>query len=137
MTDAVDRALSMHEQTASARLVYLTLRDADNALTAREVAERAGISEHTAGSALGDLVGDEWATARSRSTDTTGRDPVEYRAMVACPRCDERFCGIDGLSTHRPYCGDAVTASDIKDEDVGPEDVGLDSSKPDPTEGLR
>jgi len=87
MSDAVERVLSMHDRTASERLVYLALRDADGALTPAEAAERVGLSQHTTGRALGELADDGWAESITRPTEARGRDPTEYRPLVACPEC--------------------------------------------------
>jgi len=134
MIDAGERALELDDHPATARLVYLALR-ADGWSTTAELAERVGVSRHTAGSVTEALVDDGWAESRTRTTGGRGRSPTEWQPMVSCEFCDERF-PLSGIGTHEPHCDDdTLTAYDVSDMD--PEDIGLDSDTPEPTGGLR
>jgi hypothetical protein len=135
MTDAAERVLSMHEHSPVARLVYLALRE-EGAMTAAELADAVGISLPAASRTAGELAADGWARERTRDQSGRGPSPTEWRPLVACPECGERYLP-SGLSNHTAACDDdRFTAYDIQD-DVGPEDIGLDTETPEPTGGLR
>jgi len=91
MSDGAERALSMHQNTANERLVYLALRERDHALTPAEAADIVGVSRHTAGKALDQLDSDGWAESISRPTDGRGRNPTEYQPRAECEICGETF----------------------------------------------
>jgi len=127
---AVERVLEgLHEQTTSARLVFLALRDRAGD-SATELAERLGLDSVTVYTALDDLEAAGWVTGAVQAEDTPGRDPRRYEALLACPDCGERFTA-QGLPNHRRWCDDdRVTAWDLREMD--PEDVGLDDDVPEP-----
>lgn len=127
MTDAIERALDgLHEQTTSARLVFLALRDRSGD-SASELAERLGLDSVTVYNALEDLEAAGWVSGAVQPQDGPGSDPRRYETLIACPDCGERFSA-PGLPTHRASCDDdRVTANDIREMD--PEEVGLDDGE--------
>jgi predicted ArsR family transcriptional regulator len=134
-TPAVERVVGdLHEQTTSARLVYLALRDRGGD-SATELAERLGLNSVTVYNALEDLETAGWVSGDVQPEDARGRHPRRYKALVVCPDCGDRFL-VNGLSAHRSYCDDdRLTASDLREMD--PEEAGLDEGDVSEPGGVR
>jgi len=135
MIDAVEQTLAMDDHTAAERLVYLQLRESGR-LTASEIADRIGISEHGASGAARALEDNGWVSSRTRMVEGAGRNPTEWQSKAACECCGEQYHP-SGVYRHEQACDDSVVTSDDLDA-MDPEDLGLGGEeKPEPNGGLR